>query len=180
MRSADDKEWEWLDNTNKQDISKVIVVDDFLNDSMINLLSDKFLYQTPHMWGGFSNTPEDDIFYVTQLDGNDITLSYILNKVESEVIGLNINLSRVYINVQHNNMDGYFHYDDGDITALLMITPTPSAGGGFEYRDTDGRIKTIEYKKNRLIVFKDIYHRGRCYKDNKPRITLAYKLNISK
>jgi uncharacterized membrane protein len=158
---------------------KLLVKENFLDPILINFLSDKFLYETPHIWG-HSPKGDRDAFYATHLDSNDSILSYIHQKVDIEILDLQTEIQRVYINIQHNIMEGEFHYDDGDITALLMITPDPKQGGQFEYKDQNSQIQTIPYKQNKLIVFNGIEHRGCCYVDNKPRITLAYKLNIIK
>tara|TARA_B110000285_G_scaffold213664_1_gene258192 strand:- start:170 stop:673 length:504 start_codon:yes stop_codon:yes gene_type:complete len=162
----------------------VIIVDNFLDPILIDLLNIKFLYETPHTWGHSSNSfsqnhEKEDMFYAANLDSNDFTLKYIHLKLSNH-LRLQTEIKRVYINIQHNNMKGNFHYDDGDITTLLMITPTPQKGGQFEYIDQNNKIKTIPYEQNKLIVFNGIKHRGCCYVDDKPRITLAYKLNIVK
>ena len=157
---------------------KILVKENFLDPILINLLSNKFLYGTPHIWGQSSIGGNE--FYFAPLDNKDSLINYIHQKLNDEVLKFQTKVERVYINIQHNNMEGDFHYDDGDITALLMITPTPQGGGQFEYKDKNNEIQTIPYKQNKLILFSGIEHRGCCYIDNKPRITLAYKLNITK
>lgn len=156
----------------------LVVKEDFLDSTLINLLNNRFLYETPHIWGHSSKG--GDKFYATHLDAKDFILNYIHQKVNKEILNLQTEVERVYINIQHNNMEGDFHYDDGDITALLMVTPNPNQGGQFEYKDQNNQIQFIPYKQNQLILFNGIEHRGCCYIDNKPRITLAYKLNIVK
>ena len=152
----------------------LVVKENFLDPILINLLSNKFLYETPHIWGHSSKG--GDKFYATHLDINDVTLKYIHQKLNIEILNFQTEIERVYINIQHNNMEGDFHYDDGDVTALLMITPTPQKGGQFEYKNKDNQIQTVHYKQNQLILFNGIEHRGCCYVENTPRITLAYKL----
>ena len=156
----------------------LVVKENFLDPILVDLLGFKFLYKTPHIWGHTSNGGNE--FYYSPLDNEDLSLIYIHQKINLEVLNLPTEMQRVYINIQHNNMEGNFHYDDGDITALLMITPTPQEGGQFEYKDENNKIQTIPYKHNQLILFNGVEHRGCCYIDNKPRITLAYKLNIIK
>ena len=76
-------------------------------------------------------------------------------------------------------MEGEFHIDDGDITALLMITDTPKDNGGkFEYKWEDKEIKTENFIQNRLILFQEIEHRGCAPTNGEPRITLALKLKF--
>ena len=157
---------------------KIIVKDNFLDPLLIDYLSGYFLYNVPHTWGQY--TDEDKKFYWSLLDIRNPILEYVYLKSQNEIPNINISPTRTYINIQHQGMDGGFHTDDGNITLLLMITPTPNNGGGeFEYKDNNNQIQKIEYKQNRLIIFDaDIKHRGLAYKENTPRITLAYKTKI--
>ena len=157
---------------------KIKIIDNLLDNFLIKYLHNKFLYNTPHIYEGRSinNKPN---FYVSPLNLNDSIIEYIYLKITNKILKINCSVQRTYLNIQHSNMDGDFHIDDGDITALLMITNNPKDGGGeFEYMDENGKIQSIEYKQNRLIIFDtNIEHRGLAYKGNEPRITLAYKLN---
>ena len=155
----------------------LVVKEDFLDPILINLLSNKFLYEIPHKWG--HSSIGGDKFYAVELNESDFIIKYIHQKINQEILKLKTQINRTYINIQHNNMNGDFHYDsDGDITSLLMITPTPQEGGQFEYKTQNNQTQTIPYTQNKLIVFNGIEHRGCCYIDNNPRITLVYKLNI--
>lgn len=154
----------------------ILIKDNFLDSTLIDTLEHEFLFQMPHWFGHSSNT-NDSMFYATNLDENEIIIQYILNKLNTEIIKGDqlYKLSRSYFNIQHPGMDGNFHLDDGNLTALLMITKNPDNGGEFEYID-NGISKSIPYKQNRLILFDTkINHRGKAYTKH-PRITLALKL----
>ena len=156
---------------------KLKIINDFIDWDLIKLLEVQFLYKTPHNFGHKSQNGDPE-FYASNLNPSDNLIKYIHIKI-SNILNIPTTINRSYINVQFMNMEGGFHVDDGDITALLMITKPPSQGGEFEYYENN-IIKQIPYKQNRLILFSGIKHRGTCPKDNSPRITLAYKLNIVK
>lgn len=156
---------------------KLKIIDNFLDLNLIKILETKFLYQTPHFYGHRSKTNGPE-FYSSNLDSSDTLIKYIHSKI-SDTINTPTLIARSYLNIQFQEMGGEFHIDDGDITALLMVTKTPKQGGEFEYYK-ENTIKQIPYLQNRLILFSGIEHRGTSPKDNTPRITLAYKLNIVK
>jgi hypothetical protein len=159
---------------------KLEVIDNFLDLSFIDILNNEFLYNTPHMWGHSSqhNGPK---FYATYLSKDRTDIKFIHNKINQNILQLNTEVLRAYINIQHMGMEGEFHFDDGDITALLMITNTPKDNGGkFLFKDSDNNIQSIDFIQNRLILFQGIEHKGCAPTDNEPRITLAFKLKINK
>lgn len=160
----------------------VKIIDNLLDNFLIKYLHQEFLYNTPHKFVGNSNFNDGTKFYNSFLNPNDLIISYICLKITKEVFNLeSCKIIRSYLNIQHKDMDGEFHQDDGDVTLLLMITDNPKEGGGeFEYIDEKGKIQSIEYKQNRVIAFDaNIKHRGLAYKGNEPRITLAYKLKLN-
>ncbi len=158
---------------------ETIIKDNFLPIPFLNNLEDYLLYNVPHYWGHSSieNSPP---FYFSKLDSNDSNLVKIYNLI-SNTYSPKSKLLRTYSNIQHLGMDGTFHKDDGDVTFLIMVTKNPIKGGGeFEYIDKNNKTHTISYQQNRLIIFDaQLKHRGLAYKDNKPRITLAYKTKIN-
>ena len=96
-------------------------------------------------------------------------------KISREVAKRNCGFLRVYANIQFPNMDGDFHFDDGDMTAIYMLTPTLEQGDGcFEYI-SDGKVHSIDFVQNRLILFEKFEHRGRAPSLN-PRVTIAFKM----
>jgi len=159
---------------------KIKIIDNLLDNFLIKYLQQEFLYNIPHTFNGGSNPKNGIGFYNSNLDLNNLIINYIYLKITREILKLNCDFIRAYLNIQHKGMDGEFHSDDGDVTLLLMVTDSPKGGGGeFEYMGENGKIQSIEYKQNRLIAFDaNIKHRGLTYKENKPRITLAYKTKI--
>jgi hypothetical protein len=154
------------------------VIDNFLDPILIDQLKYSFLYKTPHMWG-HSSTGKGPKFYNSDIDPNNLFIKYFHQKINQEILNSNTEIIRSYINIQHTGMEGEFHIDDGDITALLMITDTPKDNGGkFEYRWENNELKTENFIQNRLILFQEIEHRGCAPTDGKPRITLALKLKF--
>lgn len=153
------------------------VIDNFIDPILLEHTKNKFLYRTPHIWGNTSKggTP----FYYAPISPNSDFIEYIHQKINQEILNLNTKILRSYINIHHTGMGGDFHIDDGDITALLMITDTPNDNGGkFEYKWENGEIKAEDFIQNRLILFQEIEHRGCVPTNGKPRITLALKLKF--
>jgi cupin superfamily acireductone dioxygenase involved in methionine salvage len=75
-------------------------------------------------------------------------------------------------------MNGDFHTDDGDTTVLLMITPTLINNSGcFQIKENNEKINTINFVKNKLIIFPAKWEHKGCapIEKNIPRITLAFK-----
>lgn len=156
------------------------VTNNFLDPLLIENLKYNFLYEIPHIWGHSSNKGNNE-FYFASLSAERPDIRFIHAKINNEILKLNTKIDRVYFNIQHNSMDGDFHMDDGDLTALLMITDTPNDGGGrFEYEGEDNKINFENFEQNKLIIFQGIRHRGCAPTNNKPRITLAFKLNFIK
>lgn len=164
---------------------KIITIDDFLDINYLNKFNSYCLNEIPHSWGQ-SNKNSAMAFYYHHFEkyNNKVNKIYsdITDKIFKKILTKKPILERSYINIQHEGMDSEFHTDDGDITVLLMVTPTPKKGGGeFQYIDKQDSIQSIPYKQNKLIVFKsDIEHRGLAYKERNPRITLAFKNTIRK
>jgi hypothetical protein len=84
--------------------------------------------QLPHYYG-HKSTDKGSSFYATNLNLHDSLYNFLYFKI-SKMFKYNIEILRMYINIQHCFMDGEFHQDDGDSTVLLMITPTlqPKSG----------------------------------------------------
>lgn len=155
------------------------VVDNFLDLNSLKTLADQFLYKTPHMWGHYSADGKN-MMYASNVPSNNPSIIYIHNRINQEILNLNTKIIRSYINIQHTGMEGGFHIDDGDLTALLMVTDTPNDNGGkFEYKWENGEIKTEDFIQNRLILFQEIEHRGCAPTNGEPRITLALKLKFT-
>lgn len=154
--------------------------DTFLDNVYIEYLADKWTYKTPHMYGGDS-VPGGNSFYSTWMDPNrHESIEFIFSKIQKSIIKQPLKILRSYLNIQHVGMDGEFHFDDGHLTCLLMVSRTldeKTEGGAFEYIEND-KIKKIDFVQNRLIIFKNYKHRGCAPKIKIPRITLAYKVEL--
>ena len=74
----------------------------------------------------------------------------------------------MYINIQHPGMNGKYHTDNCDLTAVYMIC----GSGNLQILKEES-----SFEENKLVIFKsDKLHRGLA--PNKgARISLAFKLN---
>ena len=84
-----------------------------------------------------------------------------------------LDLIRMYINVQHNDMVSDFHADDGEVTCLYMASNTIEGSGAFEIHDEI----VIPFVQNTLVCFAaQKLHKGHAPLNiDQPRITLAFK-----
>ena len=116
-----------------------------------------------------SNNNESSFYTSICNPQNDLT-NFLFFKLK-KTLNKNLKLERMYINIQHPNMNGSFHLDDGDMTCLYMVTKTLENSGHFEIKDEE----KINFVQNRLIAFDaKKLHRG--IAPNKGvRITLAFK-----
>jgi len=160
---------------------KIRVIDNFLDPLLNEVMFENYLKNEPHYLSAASkNATKETNFYISKLNSKDYLIQYIHYKISKEILKRPTSLLRVYSNIQHKEMDGSFHIDDGDITVLYMLSKTPNnKGGSFEYKDSQGKIKIVPFKQNRLIIFKGIEHRGCGPIDHVPRITVAFKLKLT-
>jgi hypothetical protein len=153
--------------------------DNFLENDLINHLEYSFL-RIPHYYGHSSKADGTGVcFYNHEFNLSDPLIQYLCVKVQKE-FEQKLGFLRVYVNVQHNNMDGDFHEDDGNMTILLMVSKTLKKGSGqFEIKK-DKKIARVDFVQNRLIFFDArLKHRGTAPKEkNEVRITLAFKTNL--
>ena len=154
------------------------IIKDWLPEDLNKFLLRKLLYYTPHMFGHTSH--KDDLrnqFYQYQFT-DDTLMTYLCNKLHNDAFKENnIEILRVYINVQHQGMIGDFHIDEGTHTALYFPCETNFDSGQFEIKDMNGQLEVIPYKQNQLVIFNANYlHRGMPFNNFKPRITLAFKI----
>ena len=156
-------------------MGSVEVFDNFLEKDLITFLNNYFL-SIPHYYGHTSNK-KGNFFYATNLDVNDPLISFLCKKIVNKKKN-NIEILRVYINIQHLEMNGEFHEDDGDTTYLVMISKTLNEKSGeFQIIDKNNELKTFNFVQNRLIMFSsNLKHRGMAPSEkNTPRITLVFK-----
>tara|TARA_R110002060_G_scaffold12981_2_gene18447 strand:+ start:1227 stop:1691 length:465 start_codon:yes stop_codon:yes gene_type:complete len=150
------------------------IVDNWLNKDLVDYLENYFLYRFPHYYGHKSNDEDINSFYVSSLNIEDALNNYLFFKLE-KTLNKKLQLNRMYINIQHENMTGSFHKDDGDITCLYMVTKTLADSGEFEIKEEN----KIKFVQNRLIAFDaKKEHRGLAPNKGEVRITLAFKTNV--
>ena len=84
-----------------------------------------------------------------------------------------IEIIKVYANLQFYGMNGEWHTDDGDTTCLWMATKSlPKGSGEFKTKK-----QSVKFDFNKLVIFDaNKPHKGMAPKElNTPRITLAFK-----
>ena len=150
---------------------KTKIKNNWLSEDLNNFLTEKFLHFTPHFYREVS-VEGGDIFYSFTFNFDDPLINFLMFKLQN-TINTKLDFKRIYINVQHPNMNGSYHTDDdSEITCLYMVT----GEGNFEIKD-EGQ---IQFKKNKLIIFDSKkLHRGLAPIKG-VRITLAFKTWIIK
>ena len=143
-----------------------MIVEDWLDKDLHNFLEKEFLYVTPHYYGHTSGENTENVFYNTNLNSKDTLIRFLSQQLQ-KTLNNKLIIHRIYINVQHPNMNGEFHTDEGNLTCLYMVT----GNGNFEIKNE----KVIEFKKNKLICFDSKkLHRGLAPTKG-VRITLTFK-----
>ena len=169
------------------------VVDDWLDIDFCANLANHIIYYTDHSYGQNSESgifnSDGMPFYYVECNTNNFHVKYMCGKVVNSSIGKDIeflhgaksfDFSRVYANIQYPGMDGAMHTDDGDMTALYMITNTLGSGiGAFEYIE-EGKCESIDFVQNRLVLFEGNMHRGLAPKEGEPRVTVAFKIVLNR
>lgn len=152
----------------------VTTVDNFVSPQFTEALRTTVLLDRKHSF----NMSSVGVFpfYSVDFDIKEPIVENILDKI-NKTLNTNYTVKRVYANIQYSGMDGTWHTDDGDVTALLFINE-PLEGGNFEIRVSKGGTQTIEPTPGRLIVFEGKnLHRGLSSSTLAiPRISLAFKL----
>ena len=151
------------------------VMDDWLDIEFCDHLAKHILYDINHSYGHTSNDGDETEFYHTEFNMGVFHIKYMCRKLSREVVKANCGFMRVYANIQFPGMDGTMHVDDGDMTAIYMVTQTLSPGDGvFEYME-GGKKESIDFVQNRLVLFEGNKHRAIAPK-GKPRVTVAFKI----
>lgn len=123
-------------------------IDNWLPKDLIEYLDEYFLYEFPHFYGHKSAAKTTSEFYNSNLNPHDGLNKYLYTKL-LKTLDNKVEILRAYINIQHPGMDGVFHWDDGDVTCLYMVTKTLKKGGYFEIKGE----KKIPFVQGRLICF---------------------------
>jgi hypothetical protein len=159
-----------------------VTKDNFLDVDLIKFLNYYFL-KIPHSYGVSSNgLDKGHSFYYSELNIKDPLVEFLCRKIQKE-IRTTVGFIRVYINVHYNGMPGDYHKDDGDMTAVLMVSKTLQPGSGqFKVKidNDENKINSIDFVQNRLILFPAKWeHRGLDPIElATPRITLAFKTQM--
>lgn len=155
------------------------VIDNWLDKDLVDHINYICLFRVPHYFGHDSeltfNVNNKNFFYATDLSQNDNLWGFLFYKVK-KTLNLNLELIRMYINIQHQGMHGGFHTDDGSLTCLYMVTKTLQKDSGcFEIKGEN----KIDFVQNRLIAFDALKaHKGHGPNEKEVRITLAFKTKI--
>lgn len=89
---------------------------------------------------------------------------------------LNNQLIRSYVNCYPPQCSGEFHPDDGDYTFLFFPDNNDKDKGGTAFKNKE----TVEYKTNRLIVFKgEILHKAEKNNSLEMRHSIAWKTMVN-
>ena len=144
-----------------------MIIENWLDLNLSNFLEKEFLYNTPHHYGQMSDpATSTGRFYYTMLNLNDPLIRFLIHNLK-KTVNDDLILHRIYLNIQHPNMNSDFHIDEGNMTAIYMVT----GSGDFQIKN-EGKIK---FKKNKLICFDPKkLHRGLA-PEKGVRITLTFK-----
>ena len=148
-----------------------LIADNFLNSEEIN-----YLQQCPKAWDiqvSDITNPKclQFLYYAPPIDK---FYKHLFEKLKKE-IG-QYSAIRMYFNGQSYGMDGSFHSDNCDKTALIYVSPYDREWGGF----TQIGEEIIAPVTGRMIIFDGMTpHKGFPFsrQDCPMRITLAFKLN---
>ena len=154
------------------------VFDDWLDLTFCTSLDEYILMYTPHRYGQYANrdASAQNTFYYSDCSFDDFYTQYIREKIK-ESIGSEVEFLKVLTNIQYRGMDSTFHSDDGDLTAIYMVSPTLDDSGSFEYMNEGNRtINKIAFKQNRMIIHDDVDHRATSPDTVRPRITVALQM----
>jgi hypothetical protein len=161
------------------------IINNWLEPIFCNFLYEKFLFHTPHFFDNYSqknSVKESNNFYSSPLS-NDEHILFLKYKLKNDFFyNYNIvEILRVYLNIQHQGMNGDFHQDDGNMTCLFFPGPSLNCGGEFEIKLENNDIIKIPYINNQLVMFNSsLFHRGLAFTIRWPRLTLAFKCNVIK
>ena len=157
------------------------VFDDWLDLTFCASLDEYILMNTPHRYGQHANRDAEaqNTFYYSECSFDDFHIQYLREKIK-ECIGVGVEFIKVLTNIQYMGMDSAFHSDDGDMTAIYMVSPTLDNSGFFEYKNEGYRtINKVEFKQNRMIIHDDVEHRARSPETVRPRMTIAFQMKIN-
>lgn len=152
----------------------VTSIDNFVSPEFISSLRDTIMLDRKHAYNMTSNGTSP--FYSVDFNIKEPIVEKLVKQINS-TIKSSYSVKRVYANIQYAGMDGTWHTDDGDVTALLFVNQELE-GGNFEIRIPGEETTLISPVPGRLILFEGKYlHRGLSSSTLAvPRISLAFKL----
>ena len=150
---------------------KTLVIDNWLEDDLVSYLNTMYTYDYPHYFGQKSLAGAKE-FYISEMNPQESMNNFLFTKLQ-KTLERKLDLIRMYINVQHNDMVSDFHADDGEVTCLYMASNTIEGSGAFEIHDEI----VIPFVQNTLVCFAaQKLHKGHAPLNiDQPRITLAFK-----
>jgi len=158
------------------------IIDNWLEKDLSDFVEHSFLHEYPHY---FDHTPTDkdsNVFYNCELNHNDTLVKLLFYKAR-KTINKKLKLVRTHFNIQHPGMNGGWHTDSSQLSFVYMVTQTLKKKEGTFQIKIDNKIKTIDFVKNRLIIFdSNLIHRGNppLINDKRnvnARITFTLKVN---
>jgi len=152
----------------------VTTIDNFVSPEFVNGLRATILLDRKHGYNMTSNGISP--FYSVDFSIEEPIVLNLVKQINT-CLKNSYSAKRVYANIQYAGMDGTWHTDDGDVTALLFVNQELE-GGNFEIRIPGEETALISPTPGRLIVFEAKYlHRGLSSSTLAiPRISLAFKL----
>mgnify|MGYP003115660364 CR=1 FL=1 len=153
---------------------KTKIVDNWLDSDFSDFLSNYFLRKYPHFYNEMSNSgkDEDNIFYSSDIDHENPIAIFLMAKLR-KLFMVKLIVHRIHINIQHPSMNGSFHDDPNDITAVYFVTKSLHNSGELVIGD-----EIIDFKKNRLVCFDSkILHKGLAPAEG-VRISLSFNLEV--
>ena len=148
----------------------MLIVDNFLPTILAEGVYNHILFNCKHSYG--HSSVGGNRFYTVDFNIKDPIIEKIFNFLKEHT---NYTLKRAYANIQYSGMDGEWHFDDGDKTALIFLNKNIEEG----YLQIDNSSTNIEPLFNRLVLFdgSKTKHRGLSPSNpGVPRISLAFKL----
>lgn len=163
------------------------IFDNFINDDeMCNKIFRYLLQVSPHYFKEVSDESDTyDIstcFYSSDYTLDDDVISFLYHKIFCDV-DLDIEKyypMRINSNIQFLGMgsNSKYHKDGTDFTAVWMCSPNIE-GGEFLYLNSDDECVSIDYVRDRLIIFGgNIPHKANPPTNLSARISLAFKLRL--
>jgi len=158
------------------------IIDNWLEKDLSDFVENSFLHEYPHY---FDHTPTDNdnkVFYNCELNHNDTLVKLLFYKAK-KTINKKLKLVRTHFNIQHPGMNGGWHTDSSQLSFVYMVTQTLKKKEGTFQIKINNKIKTIDFVKNRLIIFdSNLIHRGNAPLMNdkrnvNARITFTLKVN---